>query len=558
MAMRQKEPKIHLEIQTSRKNPVGIMRTTFWDRNEKKYKHEQLARIKNKTLNELRLIQAALRGDVRPIDSPEVTQNIRSRELGASREILNLIQRLGLDKMIYSRNEPWVQHVLAMVAGRIIYQDSKLALCNMWENTCLWELCGVEGRPQVQKHCYAPMDELLKRKASIQQKLSDKHLSKTNDQTIILYDITSTYFEGEYKESDLVTYGYNRDRKRGTKQVVIGLICTGEGCPVGVEVFKGNTKDDATVIDKINEIRKLYGIQKCTFVGDRGMLTAKNLELLKDDDDLYTITALTHGNMKELLENKTIQLELFDEKNIVEAHDLVSPEIRYCLCKNPYSAQKETATRKRLIELSETALAEIANYKNKCTVEVLGSRVGKILQRYKMGKFINWHVEASEDGEGKSREHKLVWTLNDKKITSEEKLDGCYIIKTALPSESMSTQEVVENYKALGNVERAFRNMKTVTLEMRPVHHKTDQRIEAHIFICMLAYYVQWHMHKAFEPIYEADAQGSDRCHTFRNLIEDLKSIRSNTMCTNKIEYECPTQPSEKQQSIISYLEKIA
>jgi transposase len=364
------------------------------------------------------------------------------------------------------------------------------------------------------------MDELLKRKKIIQQKLADKHLQKSKPETIILYDITSTYFEGEYEDSELVTYGYNRDSKRGTKQVVIGLICTSEGCPIGVEIFKGNTKDDSTVVGKINEIRELYGIQKCTFVGDRGMLTAKNLDHFKDDQDLFTITALTHGNMKELLENNTIQLELFDERNIVEANDLEALEIRYCLCKNPHSAQKETATRKRLLELSESALQEIANYKRRCTVEMLGARVGRVLQKYKMGKFIIWHVEASEDGESKSTGHKLIWTLDTKKISSEQKLDGCYIIRTDLPPETMDTQEVVGSYKALGNIERAFRNMKTVTLEMRPVHHKTDNRIEAHIFICMLAYYVQWHMHKSFEPIYEADGQGANRCDTFRNLIE--------------------------------------
>ncbi|MCF6313302.1 MAG: IS1634 family transposase, partial [Verrucomicrobiales bacterium] len=429
---------------------------------------------------------------------------------------------------------------------------------NMWENTCLWELCGVEGRPQVQKHCYAAMDELLKRKKSIQQKMADKHLQKNDAETIILYDITSTYFEGEYEESELVAYGYNRDRKRGTKQVVIGLICTSEGCPIGVEVFKGNTKDDSTVVDKINEIRAVYGIKKCTFVEDRGMLTAKNLEHFKDDADLFTITALTHGNMKELLENKTIQLELFDEKNIVEATDLETPEIRYCLCKNPDSAKKETATRKRLLELSESGLQEVASYKRKCTVEVLGARVGRVLQKYKMGKFIRWHVEASAEDEGKSNSHKLVWTLDIDKISREQKLDGCYIIRTNLPSKTMATKAVVDSYKALGNIERAFRNIKTVTLEMRPIHHKTDNRIEAHIFICMLAYYVQWHMHKAFAPIYEEDGSGASRCDTFRNLIEDLKSIRSNTMRVNKMEYELPTLPSKKQQKIIEHLEQVA
>ena len=563
--MRVTDPKVHLEIQTSRKTPVGILRTTFWDRDEKKIKHTQIARIKNKTLNELHIIQAAFRGDAVHADSPEATQNIRSRELGASREILNLIKRLGLDKTIYSRNEPWVQSILAMIAGRIIYQDSKLALCNLWENTCLWELCGIEGKPQVQKHCYRAMDELLKRKASIQKKLAHKHLGKNQAETLILYDITSTYFEGEYEHSEIVTYGYNRDRKRGTKQVVIGLICTSEGCPIGIEIFKGNTKDDSTVIHKITEIREQYGIQKCTFVGDRGMLTAKNLDHFKNDNDLHTITALTHGNMKELLGRKVIQLELFDEKNIVEVSEHDTPGIRYCLCKNPQSAAKETATRRRLIELSEEALQQTANYKQKCTVEKLGARVGRILQKYKMGKFIDWQIEASETtsedpkskAQLKSRSHKLTWKLNEEKIISEQQLDGCYIIRTDVPKETMDTGEVVKSYKELGNIERAFRNMKTVTLEMRPVHHKSDERIQSHLMLCMLAYHVQWHMHQAFRPIYETDGQGSERSSTFRNLIESLKSIRSNTMRSGKVEYDSPTQPNEKQQQIINLLEQV-
>jgi len=553
-----KEGQVHLEIQTGSKNPVGILRTSYWDKEAKKCRHRQIGRIKNKSVNELRLIQASFRGDVVPADSSEITQNISSRELGASREILNLIKRIDLQKMIYSRNEPWVQYVLAMVTGRIIYQDSKLALCNMWKNTTLWELSGVGGKPQVQKHCYGPMDELIKRKKTIQQKLAKKHLAKNEAETIILYDITSTYFEGDYDDSELVTYGYNRDRKRGTKQVVIGLICTSEGCPIGVEVFKGNTKDESTVVDKINEIRELYGIRKCTFVGDRGMLTAKNLEHFKDDADLFTITALTHGNMKELLENKTIQLDLFDENNIVEVNDLKQPELRYCLCKNPFSAAKETATRERLLELSENALREVANYKRRCTVEVLGARVGRVLQKYKMAKFIDWHVEVAEDGESKSCEHKLIWTLHGTKISREQKLDGCYVIRTNLPQETKTTAEVVASYKDLGNIERAFRNIKTVTLEMRPIHHKTDQRIEAHIFICMLAYYVQWHMHRAFEPLYKADGEGANRSLTFNNLIEELKSIRSNTMRTKKMEYECPTVPNESQARIIALLEQVS
>jgi transposase len=262
--------------------------------------------------------------------------------------------------------------------------------------------------------------------------------------------------------------------------------------------------------------------------------------------------------MKDLLENKTIQLELFDENNIIEVQDLTDPTLRYCLCKNPYSAAKETATRKRLLELSDDALKEVADYKRKCTVETLGARVGRVLQKYKMAKFINWHIEAGKDGETKSCEHKLVWTLDEAKISREQKLDGCYVITTNLPPEIKTTEEVVQSYKDLGNIERAFRNIKTVTLEMRPIHHKMDHRIEAHIFICMLAYYVQWHMHRAFEPLYQSDGQGANRSLTFNNLIEELKSIRSNTMRTKKMEYECPTVPNESQARIITLLEQVS
>ncbi len=199
--------------------------------------------------------------------------------------------------------------------------------------------------------CYPAMDKLLQRQSAIQKKLAHQHLQSGH---LILYDITSVYFEGEYKASELVTFGYNRDRKQGREQMVVGLICNGQGCPVGVEVYAGNTKDETTVIDKIQQIKVDYGIEKIIFVGDRGMVTQNNIEALKDEDDLKTIGALTHGDFMRLLKEKVIQLDLFDEQTVHEVVDPTEPNRRYCLCRNPATAERETQTRQRLLDLTET------------------------------------------------------------------------------------------------------------------------------------------------------------------------------------------------------------
>jgi len=374
---------LHLEIQTSRKNPVGILRTSF--RENGKMKHTQHGRITGCSLEQLKILQLAFRERVVPADDPQAFKILSSREYGASYAILAIAKQLGLHQALYSRPEPWVSSALAMVVGRLVYAGSKLSLCNHHPNTCLWELCGIEDPPDVDVQCYEPMDRLLQRQAAIQRNLARRHL---NGGHLVLYDITSVYFEGEYKESELVTFGYNRDGKKGREQIVVGLICNAQGCPVGVEVYAGNTKDETTVIDKVHEIKANYGIEKLIFVGDRGMITRSNIEALKDEEDLQTIGALTHGEMMTLLKDKVITLDLFDERSIHEVTDPANPTRRYCLCRNPRTAQRESQTRQRLLDLTATALTEIAAYKRATTVEKLGARVGKALAKYKMGKFI--------------------------------------------------------------------------------------------------------------------------------------------------------------------------
>ncbi|OZA41148.1 MAG: hypothetical protein B7X84_08500, partial [Alphaproteobacteria bacterium 17-39-52] len=463
---------LHLEIQTSRKSPVGILRTSFYEGG--KTKHTQHGRITGCSLSQLKMLQLALREKVIPENSPQAFQIMESKEYGASKALYELSLELGLDKILYSRPEPWVNCALAMIIGRIVYAGSKLSLCHQQHNTALWEVCGVHDFIDVDKHCYLPMDRLLERQKLIQKKLAQTHLKNGH---LVLYDITSSYLEGEYDQSDLVDYGYNRDGKKGHAQIVIGLICNDEGCPVGVEVFRGNTKDSTTVLDKIEEIRVLYGIQTVTFVGDRGMLTKHNLMNLQEEQEqgLDIITALTHQDIQKLLEQDLIQPELFDDLNVCEVIDPENPKKRYCLCRNPVRAKKDQETRMRLLELTESELEKIAHYKQATTVEILGSRIGKILNKYKTGKYINWEIKADQ-ASLKSQEHQVMWCRNEEKLRKETLLEGCYVITTTAPAEKMSSEEIVASYKSLILVEKAFRNLKTVQLEIRPIYHKKDDR----------------------------------------------------------------------------------
>ena len=385
------------------------------------------------------------------------------------------------------------------------------------------------------------MDRLLERQKAIQRALAKKHLR--NGQ-VVLYDITSSYFEGDYEQSDIVLFGYNRDGKRGHEQVVLGLLCDERGCPVGIELFAGKTQDAQTVIDKIKELRQEYGLSEVTFVGDRGMITKANAQKLENVQGLHTISALTHGQMFDLLERKVIQLELFDEKKIAEVTDPQKPRQRYCLCRNPDTQARETATRQRLLALTRQGLDKLVKRKKKSAPDKLGSQVGRLLQKYKMGKFIQWEVKAG----------RLEYQLKEEHITQEQLFDGCYIISSTVTASQMKSTEMVETYKSLAFVEQAFRTLKTVALEIRPVYHKKDDRIRSHVFLCMLAYYVYWHMKQRLHPLFEKDGKGKNREWTMENVIEHLRGIRQQQVSVAGTEFEQISQPTEQQQQILDLL----
>lgn len=526
----------------------------FSKKNGKKYKtiliretFREKGKVLHRTLANISKLPDACISEIKRFFKNETSQNINykdlqvfaSKEYGASWVLFSIIRELGMDSMIFSKKIQWREDVLAMVIGRIIYPGSKLFLTNLFTDTVLWELCGhaYNTKPDVQKHCYEPMDLLLKRQSVIQNKLAKKHLENG---CVVLYDITSTYFEGEYEDSDIVTYGYNRDRKRGFEQVNIGLLTNKEGCPVAIETFAGNTPDQVTVQGQSKKISNKFNVKSVIFVGDRGMLTPKRIEEV-NAEGFQTITALTHKQMESLLEKEIISQSSFQTKYFT----IIDPEnskIRYILCFNSKRKEKEQQTR---IDLIKKVKQELLKIPKKSSSQKLSAAVGKIWKSYPIEKFFSWNVENQI----------LTFSLKQDKISKEEQLDGCYIIRTDVPEKILSSEEVVKTYKKLAHVEKAFKIIKTTVLEIRPVRHHLDNRIKSHIFLCMLAYYLQWHLSKRLDPLFKLDGKGKYRRYSFSIILERLKSLRSEKIKIGSVTINgIKTRPDQEQIKILELL----
>jgi transposase len=506
--------------------------------------HRTVSNISNLPRNCIQQIKNMLKDDGGYKISIEDLAVSNSREYGASKALVDLAKDIGLDKIVYSKPVKWSQNVLAMIAGRIVYPGSKLSLTNMYLDTVLWELCGHErdSQPDVNEDCYEPMDELLKRKKSIQKQLANKHL---NNGCIVLYDITSTYFEGEYENSDLVKFGYSRDCKRGHEQVNIGLLTNAEGCPIAVETFAGNTTDQVTVKGQVEKLVNDYKIKDVIFVGDRGMLTPKRIEEV-NKEGYKTITALTHAQMQDLISRGVITISLFKINEYPELKDLDNTKIRYVLCLNPKRQKTDCQTRLNLINATILQLDKIKNSKKKYTQEKMGARVGKVWAKYATEKYFEWSVV----------NNKLEYSILQEVVDKEKRIDGCYVIRTDTAAETLSSKDVYKAYKKLIHVEQAFRVIKTHSLEIRPVFHHLDHRIQAHVFLCMLSYYLQWHMNQRLLDVYQSDGTGKHRRWTFFQVIERLKSIRSQTVQMGGVNLpNVISSPDEEQKMLLNALQ---
>jgi hypothetical protein len=391
-----------------------------------------------------------------------------------------------------------------MVAARVLEPTSRLALARMLDpdtaTSTLGEVLGVERVTADQ--LYAALDWLRPRQERIEAKLATLHLSEG---TLLLYDVTSTYFEGQ--TCPLAKLGHNRDDKKNKLQIVVGLLCAADGCPVAVEVYPGNTADPATLASQILKVRERWGLRNVVWVADRGLLTDKRVEEeLRPVEGLDWITALRSPAIAALVNDEVLQLSFFDEQDLFEFSSPDYAGERLVACRNPLLAQKRARKREALLQATERELDKIAEATRREKRRLrgkdkIGVRVGRVLGKYKVGK--HFVLEIEEQG--------FTYRRNEERIRDEARLDGVYVIRTSLSAADLEAEAVVRSYKQLSDVERAFLNLKTVHIEVRPIHHRLPERVEAHVFVCMLAYYVVWHMRQALAPLLfqDTDPEGA-------------------------------------------------
>ncbi|MGH9426374.1 MAG: IS1634 family transposase, partial [Terriglobia bacterium] len=344
---------------------------------------------------------------------------------------------------------------------------------------------------------YAAMDWLLERKERIEKKLAKRHLA---DGGTVLYDVSSSYYEG--RTCPLARFGHDRDGQKGLPIIVYGVMTDGQGCPVAVETYPGNTGDSSTVVDQVQKLRKQFGLTRVVLVGDRGMLTRPQIDKIKEEPGMGWITALTSVAIRALVAKGALQLSLFDKTNLAEITSPDYPGERLMACYNPLLSQERGRKRRELLESTDKALAKIAKQvarrtKKPMTESEIGFKVGKMLGRYKMGKHYNYTIRNGD----------FQWARCQTSIEQETKLDGIYVLRTSESKDRLSAEDTVRTYKSLSQVERAFRCLKGIDLLVRPIRHRTETRVPAHVFLCMLAYYIQWHMRRALAPILFEDEQ---------------------------------------------------
>jgi len=416
---------------------------------------------------------------------------------------LGTLRNLSLDALLGDSKEAVL--VLAMIVSRIIAPASKLATARGLSlesaTTSLPHLLDVDGVDE--DALYGALDWLLGRQKRIEHALASRHLQ---DGSLVLYDVRSTYFEGT--TCPLAHMGYNRDQKKGKRQIVIGLLCSAQGCPIGVEVFDGNVADPQTLKSQILKVRDRFGLERVIWVGDRGMITEARLrEDILSREGLDWITALRAPSIKKLVQDKAIQVTLFDTVNMAEVSHPNYPGQRLIVCRNPLLARQRAHKRLALLEATEIQLERVrqATLRDKRRLkgkDKIALRVGKVLDKYKVAKHFKIHID----------DDSFHFERDADSMAQEAALDGLDVIRTSVPKAAMEADQVVRAYKDLSQVEQAFRSLKTLDLEIRPIFHRLSDRVRAHVFLCFLAYYVVWHMRRLLAPLlfHEDDPAAAD------------------------------------------------
>ena len=626
-----------------------------------KVKTRTLANLSKLPAEALEALRCALRGE-QLVKAAKAFEAIESLQHGHVQAVLDAMHRLGFARLLASRPARERNLVVAMVVARILEPDSKLATTRWWRLTTLPALLDVEDANE--DDLYAALDWLLERQNRIEKKIAARHL---DEDSIALYDLSSSYFEGN--TCPLAALGHNRDGKKGKLQVNYGLLTNRRGIPVSVSVFQGNTGDSKTLLPQVTKVQQEFGIERFVLVGDRGMITQKQVEALRAIDGVDWIAALRPEAIKKLVNGGAIQMGLFDEHNLFELVHQDFPGERLVACRNPEIAKRRAHKRQSLLQATVGELEKVRRIVVQGRLhgrDQIGARVHKVLEKYQVGQY--YQLEIHDEGfdfeldsekmdaevtrecngprqvqarlsryqrhiaviaeqlekvrqriergrlHGRDRigvrvgkvvnkykvakhfkldiqENRFDFEIDHDKVAAEAALDGIYVVRTSLPEQRMSRDDTVRSYKLLSQVERAFRSFKTLDLKVRPIRHRLEGRVRAHIFLCLLAYYVQWHMLEAWRPLLFSDedqeaktsrdpvaaAQRSDQAlqnvstktlddgsevHSFQTLLKLLSGIVRN-VCripdapADAATFDVVTTPSAKQQRAYQLLETI-
>jgi transposase len=566
---------MHIDVVPNRQaRPTYLLRESF--RDGSRVRKRTLANLSALSDEQIAALRIVLRGEALCAPS-SLFEVLASRPHGHVQAVAAAMHRLGIDTLLAARPSPERDVACAMIAARIVAPQTKLATTRWWHSTTLAEDFGVAGCDE--DDLYAAMDWLLARQGRIEKKLAARHLQAGG---LVLYDLSSSYFEGS--TCPLARLGHDRDGKRGLLQVNYGLVTDARGCPVAVSVHEGNTSDSTTLLPAVQRVQKDFGIGQLVMVGDRGMISQKSIDALRATDGLAWITALKSASIRALVEQGQLQLGLFDERNLLELSSPQYPGERLVACRNPELAKLRAHKREELLAATEKNLAKIqarVEAGRLAGADAIGVAVGKVVNQYKVAKHFDLTIQ--DQAFGFARRHAA--------IAAEAALDGLYIIRTSLSATQMDAPDCVRHYKALANVERAFRSLKTIDLKVRPIHHRLADRVRAHIFLCLLAYYVEWHLREAWRELMFADPDQAAKAvrdpvaparrsraalakvarktledgtpvHSFATLMAELATVVRNTCRTPSAGAESPTfnvltTPNALQRRALELVEQI-
>jgi transposase len=571
---------MYIETVPNRNSRPAILLREGW-REGRRTRKRTLANLTDWPPAQVEALRAVLKGNYQGLAPAAGFSIERTRPHGHVAAVLGSLRRLGLERLLATQRSPERDAVVAMIAARILQPRSKLATARELHAATLASTLGelLNLSDADEELLYRAMDWLLPCQPQLERALAKRHLKEG---TLALYDVSSTYFEG--RGCPLAHYGHSRDGKRDKLQITFGLLTNADGCPIAVEVFEGNTADPTTLSSVITKLRERFGLRRIVLVGDRGMITSARIRAeLTPAEELEWITALRAPQIQQLVQAGSLQLSLFDQRDLAEISDPAYPDERLIACRNPLMATERARKRNELLDATERQLQEIAAATQRERNPLRGKarialRVGSVLGRYKMRKHFRLTIEDTS----------FNFARDDSSIAREAALDGIYVIRTSVPGAALAADDAVTAYKRLSQVERAFRSLKSVDLKVRPIHHRLEQRVRAHVLLCMLAYYVEWHMRQALAPMLFDDddpaaaaaarpsvvapAQRSPRAqrklstqlaaddtplHSFHTLLSDLATIAKNRILpdtNNPVPFDLTTTPTPLQQRAFDLL----